>query len=378
MGCPICGAPLLDLLGLPGGLAAYPLQGLEIKVLAAGLLLSAIWANSSVITQQQENGSLVSKGEATETSEVAARLKPRLLPAIMTLGAVAALFLLPKLPSQAKLNFVSPSAPAGATRDSIVAQLIDQVAPTKGVTLPATYGDLGPRLLEVGAIDYNQFLRVYQQAGQPLDETQLEILTQGRDQSIVIDRENAYFLLNLFWAFGLTNQNGILDDGSMTMYGDEGVGRFASVGGWTIGSRPANDLFSSQTLVALTDEQQARLVAVAEQIYRPCCNNHTAFPDCNHGMAMLGLLELMAAQNASESEMFEAAKYVSAFWFPQQALEAALFMKASQGMDFEELEGRTAVGSILFSSSGFQQVHNWLAENDLLEQTPSSGSGCGV
>ena len=29
---------------------------------------------------------------------------------------------------------------------------------------------------------------------------------------------------------------------------------------------------------------------IAKGIYRPCCNNSTYFPDCNHGMAMLGLL----------------------------------------------------------------------------------------
>ena len=35
-------------------------------------------------------------------------------------------------------------------------------------------------------------------------------------------------------------------------------------------------------------------------------------------MAMLGILELMAAGDASEDQMFEAAKYISAFWFPKE------------------------------------------------------------
>jgi hypothetical protein len=89
-------------------------------------------------------------------------------------------------------------------------------------------------------------------------------------------------------------------------------------------------------------------------------------------------MELMAAQGASEDEMFEAAKYVSAFWFPQQALEVALFAQVSQGLDFSSLEGKAAVGAELFSGGGFQQLHNWLAENGLLRQSPSSGSSCGV
>ena len=41
-------------------------------------------------------------------------------------------------------------------------------------------------------------------------------------------------------------------------------------------------------------------LSVAENIFRPCCGNHTAFPDCNHGMAVLGLLELLASQGATE------------------------------------------------------------------------------
>jgi hypothetical protein len=47
-------------------------------------------------------------------------------------------------------------------------------------------------------------------------------------------------------------------------------------------------------LIPLTAEQQALVEEVAAEIYRPCCNNSTLFPDCNHGMAMLGFLELLA------------------------------------------------------------------------------------
>jgi hypothetical protein len=378
IGCPICGSPLLDLIGFAGGLGDFPLQGLEIKILAAGLLISAIWANSNALNDLILNPSRADQDETSEVSSATRRLRARLIPAVLVFAILAVLLLLPKLPPQAKLSFSSPSVPADLPQAANVDQLVEQVLPSEGVAIPATYGDLGPRLLEVGAIDYDQFVSVYQQAGQALDETQLDILTQGSDQQIVISNDNAYFLLNFFWAFGLTNRNSILHDGDMMMYGNEGVGRFASTGGWTIGSLPATELFSSEPLVALTDEQQARLEAVTKQIYRPCCNNHTAFPDCNHGMAMLGLMELMAAQGASEDEMFEAAKYVSAFWFPQQALEVALFAQVSQGLDFSSLEGKAAVGAELFSGGGFQQLHNWLAENGLLRQSPSSGSSCGV
>ncbi len=93
---------------------------------------------------------------------------------------------------------------------------------------------------------------------------------------------------------------------------------------------------------------------------------------------MLGLLELMAGQGASEDEMFEAAKYVNSFWFPQQALETAVFFQKTMRLDYDELDGRMAVGPEVFSGSGFQSVHEWLVGNGYLERAPNSGGGCGV
>jgi hypothetical protein len=256
--------------------------------------------------------------------------------------------------------------------------VISQISMPDGYTLPVSYGDLGPQLLEAGAIDYERFVQVYKQAGQPLSKAQLKILTEGGDAPIIIDKSNAYFLLNFFWAFGLTNKNPILEEGAMMQYGADQVGRFASTGGWTIGAKPVTQLYSSTPIIPLTAEQQARLEEVASAVYRPCCNNPTAFPDCNHGMAMLGLLELMAAQDASTDEMFEAAKYVNAFWFPQQSLEMALFFKASKNQDFADVNARQMVGPSFSSASGFQALHQWLGQKGLLEQAPNSGSSCGV
>lgn len=156
------------------------------------------------------------------------------------------------------------------------------------------------------------------------------------------------------------------------------VGGFASTGGWTIGAKSPAELYSSTKIMALTEEQQARLLEVAAGVYRPCCNNPTDFPDCNHGMAMLGLLELMASQNASLDEMFETAKYVTAFWFSQQMLEVATAFKAANDVDFNKVDAKMIVSSQFASISGFQAVHQWLSQNGLLEQAPNSGGSCGV
>ncbi len=93
---------------------------------------------------------------------------------------------------------------------------------------------------------------------------------------------------------------------------------------------------------------------------------------------MLGMLELMAAHDATVDEMFTAAKHFNAFWFPQQTVEIALAFKHAKGLDFAEADAREFVGPNLSSASGFQAVRQWLVENDLLEQMPNSGNSCGV
>jgi hypothetical protein len=256
--------------------------------------------------------------------------------------------------------------------------LAKQVNPPEGFTLPAVYGDIGPQLLQAGAIDDSKFVRVYQASGRPLSEEQLAILRQKGQGPIVINQQNAYFMLNFFWALGLVNKNPILEKGQMMASGKQQVGNFASTGGWTIGARTATELYASAEIVKLTPEQQARLEEVANNVYRPCCGNPTSFPDCNHGMALLGLLELMASQGASVDQMFTAAKQVNAFWFPDQTFELATYFKAVEGKDFRAVDARRMVGQDFMSGSGFQQVHRTLAARGLLPQAPGKSQSCGV
>ena len=256
--------------------------------------------------------------------------------------------------------------------------LMRQINPAQGYEIKAAVGDVGMQLVSAGAIDLARFAGLYKQQNKPLTDLQMNILTKDTIVDVVINPDNAYFWLNFFWALGLTNQNEILTNGPMMAAGKEKVGNFASTGGWTLGTRKATDLYSSQKIIQLTAEQQSRLLEVASGVYRPCCNNPTHFPDCNHGMAMLGLLELMASQGADVNQMFEAAKYVTAFWYPQQILEVATFFKVGNDMDFALVDGRTVLSSQYSSISGYQAVHQWLSQNGLLEQAPGSGGSCGV
>jgi hypothetical protein len=253
-----------------------------------------------------------------------------------------------------------------------------QINPGDGYQLPASYGNIGPRLLEAGAINLKEFVKLYQDMGKPLSDEQMKILTEGSSEPIVINQDNQHFLLNLFWAFGLANQNRILTEGPMMRDGQDGVVNFASTGGWSLSSLPVAKVYASTPIITFSKEQQNNLEEVALGVYRPCCNNPTHFPDCNHGMAMLGLLELMASQGASTDEMFEAAKYINAYWFPQQTLEVALAYKSLKNVDFKKASGREIAGQSLMSGSGFQAVHQWLVQGGKLEQAPQGGGSCGV
>jgi hypothetical protein len=269
---------------------------------------------------------------------------------------------------------VSQERRAQSDRD----RLVKQVNPAEGFKLAVVYGDIGPKVVAAGGIDTAKFAALYNQNGKPLTGDQLAILRGTVNTPIVVNGQNSYFLLNFFWAVGLTNKNSILEQGPMMQGGKAQVGNFASTGGWTVGAKDSIALYSSAELIKLTPEQQARVEEVSKNAYRPCCGNSTYFPDCNHGMALLGLLELIASQGASVDQMYTAAKQVNAFWFPDQMLQVATYMKAVEGKDFSAADPKRVVSAELFSSQGYQQVFKQLADKGLIPEQSGNGSSCGV
>lgn len=253
------------------------------------------------------------------------------------------------------------------------------VSPTlpAAVTLPVRYGDLGPGLLQVGAIDPERLADELAGRGRPLSEAQRRLLKEGGDDAIQVDRDNGLFLLDLFWALGLTNRNPILTRGPMARSGGLEIGRFASTGGWKLGAKPSTELYASEPLVELTAAEQARLARVAHRVYRPCCDNPADFPDCNHGMAMLGMLTLLASGGSTEAQMFGAAAAANAVWYPQQYGELAVHFEAMKGTAIRDIDPRRLVSREVASGSGFRAVHESLAAAGLLAPAPSAGgSAC--
>src|SRR3989344_644462 len=205
----------------------------------------------------------------------------------------------------------------------------ETILPPEGVELPVSWGDLGAQLLATGVIDRQKFDALYKGRGGRSDEER-SFLGKANSGKLTITPNNAPFLLNLFWALGLGNKNLILEKGEMANPEYGGAGGFASTGGWTLARGEAMDHYSAHLFITLSREQQELVERVGKGIYRPCCNNSTHFPDCNHGMAMLGLLELMASQGVSEEDMYKTALVVNAYWFPDTYLTIARYL-AAQG-----------------------------------------------
>ena len=286
-------------------------------------------------------------------------------------GVFATLFLYPKINKTKDLIKVTKVA-----NDD---NLFDEINPVNGFEINATYDKLGPKMVSSGVIDLKKFKDTYRKSNQPLTAEQEEILTKGSSQKIKITRDNSYFLLNFFWAAGLANKSKILEEGEMVKYkGREGAGGFASTGGWTLAKSDAMKYYSRSPLVVLTKDQEDRVNLVAANIFRPCCNNSTAFPDCNHGMALLGVLQVMASNDVSEKEMYQAGKYFNAFWFPGNYYDLALYFKNKESTSFKDVDAKLLLSREYSSASGWQAAKGWLVEKGLLQQPPKQSGGCGV
>ena len=252
------------------------------------------------------------------------------------------------------------------------AALEASVLPSAGFELPVVWKDYGKQLIAKGVIDQEKFEALYANRGGLSDEDK-KMLGGTENGKMTITAENSGVWLNLLWAFGLGNKNQILEKGPMVDPGYGGAGKFASTGGWSVSKGKAMDHYSKHAFLTLNPEEQATVSRVSQGIYRPCCNNATYFPDCNHGMAMLGLLELMAQQGVSEEEMYRVALEVNSFWFPQTYLTLAKYF-AGKGTAWEKIDAKMVLGKEYSSGSGYNQI---LTEITPVEQRPGGGS-CGV
>ncbi len=241
------------------------------------------------------------------------------------------------------------------------------VLPPQGVQLPIQWGNLGQRMLRDGVIDEQSF----RSSIGVLNAADEKLLTGTWQGPVTMTDQNSRLLLDLFWAFGLANKNDILEKGEMTDPKYGGAGGFASTGGWSLAQGNAMYHYSAHSYVMLThsadssssgssvsamdQDQQILVDRVSRSIFRPCCGNSTHFPDCNHGMAMLGLLELLAANHAGEQQMYQIALSVNAYWFGPNYLDLATYFQ-EQGTSWENVDPKQLLSAQYSSAQGYQQT----------------------
>src|SRR3990167_789503 len=253
-----------------------------------------------------------------------------------------------------------------------VSALEEAVLPSVGVILPVSWGDLGAKLVSVGAIDEVRFKALYDERGQ-FPEEYKSLLVGNNADKLKITKDNAGYLLNLFGALGLASKNPVLDSGEMANPRYGGAGNFASTGGWTMAQGNPMDHYSRHKFFNLMPEQQALVEKISKGIYRPCCSNSTHFPDCNHCMAMLGLLELMASQGAGEEEMYKAALAANSYWFPDAYVVLAAYLEG-KGTLWKDVNPREILGFNYSSASSYARIAAQVAGPG----GARGGSGCAV
>lgn len=257
--------------------------------------------------------------------------------------------------------------------EELVNVLKQEVLPAKGYTTPLKWKNLGKQLVEAGAIDIKKYEEIFTSDANGKDE--LKYLMGESEDYMVINEKNSRFMVNTLWALGLVNKSKVLDEGQMMQEGREQAGNFASTGGWTLGSKSPMEIYSSREIIPLTAQQQDLVKKIAENVFRPCCNNSTAFPDCNHGMAALGYIEWAVYNGLSEQQIYKDLLAFNSFWFPQTYLEMAVYFN-KQETGWKKIDPKQALSAQYSSAQGVQRIKQSVQQS--IPGLQSQGGGCGA
>lgn len=387
--CPVCGSVLLSAIGITGGLAAFPFAGLELKVLSLGLLALPIWLMRRDMKKMECGDDTCPVPQDTSFKE--AKDSKWLLTsyALIVLFAIIGWNMLKTDPAMARFLTKDNSivnlkenqlnnANVATANNPIFDAVVAKVLPEKGFQSKIVLGDSILKLVENGVIDKAKFEDIYKDRG-GLPAEFKDGLTNPSNKPILLTRENANFYVNLLWPIGLSNY--MESNKKSPMINGNNVFNFASTGGWNLGKeKNGGSYFNKLNIVTLTPAQEALVTKIAQNTYRPCCNNSTFFQDCNHGSALLGLLQLGASQGLSEDELYREALAFNSFWFSQQYIYNGLYFKVMNGIDWDKVDPKVVMGKDFSSVSGSGNIQTEVAKipNLIPQQGHGGGAGCGA
>ncbi|MCL4200251.1 rhodanese-like domain-containing protein [Patescibacteria group bacterium] len=247
--------------------------------------------------------------------------------------------------------------------------LEELVLPKEGITIPVTWGMLGKQLVDAGVIDLTAFRKAV-----TMTPEQEKILTEGSRENIMINATNSRFVVDMLWALGLAQKSIVYTDGPLGKEYLNEQGNFASTGGWTLARGDATEYLNTLDLIPLTPEQHVKVGEIAKNVYRPCCGNSTWFPDCNHGMAALAIIELLVSANIPEADIYRYVLGFNSFWFPDSYLATATYF-ARQGISWDNINVKEVLSEKYSSSKGAAELSKKVGQ---LPYRPSSGGSCGT
>lgn len=382
--CPVCGSTLLSAIGIAGGLTVFPLQGLELKALSFGLMLVPFWLTTNELKLFSKGGKEcpIPKDPSFKASEWSLFALLAFLTAIFASTAWNMLKTDPvvaRLISQGeiinlndnKLNTSSYPTTGNKIYDEVVAKVFFE----KGFQSKISLKDSILKLAENGVIDRQKFEEIYKQRGLPNELK--DVLGKPSNKPILLKQDNANYYVNLLWPLGLANYMSTNDKSPVN---GSSLFNFASTGGWNLGKeKNGGAYFNKFKIVSLTPQQEELVTKIAKNTYRPCCDNSTFYQDCNHGSALLGLLELGASQGLTEGQLYKEALAFNSFWFPHNYIQTALYFKVVKNMDWEKVNPREVMG---YNYSAISQWGKNVAQEiakipDLIPKQQGGGS-CGV
>ena len=280
------------------------------------------------------------------------------------------------LPPWTPLFGAPEAAPAPPEGYPLYDQAVAAVVPETGFQSRIALRDSIVRLVEYGVIDRGKFFALARQRGAP-PPVLSTVLSAASDRPIRLTGETAVDFVNLLWPIGLSNH--MMGNFSSPLNGESLYG-FASTGGWTLGAvENGGDYFNVFPIVPLNAAEESLVLRIAKATYRPCCDNSTFFQDCNHGSALLGLLQLGASQGLDEAELYREALAFNSFWFPDNYIKTALYLNIFEGLQWRDADPVEIMGFNFSALSSWRNnVETPLSTISGVIPPPEGGVSCGA
>lgn len=253
------------------------------------------------------------------------------------------------VPAYLTLPFLDPAFAMSSKEGT---RLRDDVVPRGGIATPIAFGDTIQTMIVGGVLDPDKYRALYKHAG-GLPPWVEDLLARPSERTIVFSPATAPHLLNLLWPLGLATRASFNRESPLHTLR---VPMFASTGGWSLGrDNRGFAYFDSHETLRFDPGQENLVLRIAVRSFRPCCDNSAFFQDCNHGSALLGLIELAASQGLPEEEIERAALVANSYWFADTYVGTALYFSSLQGRSWASISPKVLLSADFSSLSGWQR-----------------------